>query len=113
MIWGELFQPKRGLNFNCGQFANFLCLFLAAIYLVVVAAIAAFVGQHVMGKLVKILGRASLIIFVVAFTIFVSAIALGEHYLNFTIINYMYIVCHKLYILYKIWYGLFICKLHL
>ncbi|KAM7490381.1 hypothetical protein LguiA_033302 [Lonicera macranthoides] len=48
-----------------------------AIYLVVVAAIAAFIGQHAMGKLVKILGRASLIIFVVAFTIFVSAIALG------------------------------------
>ncbi|KAM7493250.1 hypothetical protein LguiB_027859 [Lonicera macranthoides] len=48
-----------------------------ALYLVAVAAIAAFIGQHVMGKLIKILGRASLIIFVLAFTIFVSAIGLG------------------------------------
>ncbi|KAL5729230.1 hypothetical protein ACHQM5_002206 [Ranunculus cassubicifolius] len=48
-----------------------------ALYFVVVATIAAFVGQHVVRRLITILGRASLIIFILAFTIFVSAISLG------------------------------------
>ncbi|KAF8393376.1 hypothetical protein HHK36_021619 [Tetracentron sinense] len=48
-----------------------------ALYLVAVATIAAFVGQHVVRKLIIILGRASLIIFILAFTIFISAISLG------------------------------------
>ncbi|KAA8525295.1 hypothetical protein F0562_007150 [Nyssa sinensis] len=48
-----------------------------AVYFVVVATIGAFIGQHVVRKLIKILGRASLIIFILAFTIFVSAISLG------------------------------------
>lgn len=50
---------------------------LPALYFVVVATIAALVGQHVVRKLISILGRASLIIFILAFTIFVSAISLG------------------------------------
>lgn len=41
------------------------------------ATIAALVGQSVVRKIISILGRASLIIFVLAFTIFVSAISLG------------------------------------
>ncbi|GKB11350.1 sulfite exporter TauE/SafE family protein 3-like protein [Tanacetum coccineum] len=48
-----------------------------AAYFLIVATIAAFVGQHVVRKIIMILGRASLIIFILAFTIFVSAISLG------------------------------------
>ncbi|KAI3691173.1 hypothetical protein L2E82_49392 [Cichorium intybus] len=48
-----------------------------AFYFLVVATIAAFVGQHVVRRIISILGRASLIIFILAFTIFVSAILLG------------------------------------
>lgn len=48
-----------------------------ALFFLVVATIAAFVGQHAVRKLIMILGRASLIIFILAFTIFVSAISLG------------------------------------
>ncbi|KAI3506236.1 hypothetical protein L1887_28592 [Cichorium endivia] len=48
-----------------------------AFYFLVVATIAAFVGQHVVRRIIIILGRASLIIFILAFTIFVSAISLG------------------------------------
>ncbi|KAF5208310.1 Sulfite exporter TauE/SafE family protein [Thalictrum thalictroides] len=48
-----------------------------ALYFVAVATIAAFIGQHVVRRLITILGRASLIIFILAFTIFVSAISLG------------------------------------
>lgn len=48
-----------------------------ALYFVAVATIAAFVGQHVVRKLILVLGRASLIIFILAFTIFVSAVSLG------------------------------------
>ena len=50
----------------------------AALYLFAVATVAAFVGQHVVRKLIIVLGRSSLIIFILAFTIFVSAISLGE-----------------------------------
>ncbi|XVE52090.1 hypothetical protein DITRI_Ditri02bG0093200 [Diplodiscus trichospermus] len=48
-----------------------------ALYLALVATIAAFVGQHVVGKVIKILGRASIIIFILAGMIFASAISLG------------------------------------
>ncbi|KAF8400795.1 hypothetical protein HHK36_014097 [Tetracentron sinense] len=48
-----------------------------ALYFIAVAAIAAFIGQYVVRKLIIILGRASLIIFILAFTMFVSAISLG------------------------------------
>lgn len=48
-----------------------------ALYFVAVATVAAFVGQHAVRKLINILGRASLIIFILAFTIFVSALSLG------------------------------------
>ncbi len=41
------------------------------------ATIAALVGQHVVTKVIAIIGRASLIIFILAATIFVSAISLG------------------------------------
>ncbi|CAL5371192.1 unnamed protein product [Camellia sinensis] len=42
-----------------------------------VATISAFVGQHVVRRVIAILGRASIIIFILALTIFVSAISLG------------------------------------
>ncbi|XXG47973.1 hypothetical protein AAC387_Pa02g2529 [Persea americana] len=48
-----------------------------ALYFIAVATIAAYVGQHVVRKIIIILGRASLIIFILALTIFVSAISLG------------------------------------
>ncbi|TVU40466.1 hypothetical protein EJB05_13932 [Eragrostis curvula] len=48
-----------------------------AIYFIIVAFIAAFVGQHLSRKLINWLGRASLIIFILAFVIFISAISLG------------------------------------
>ncbi|PKI57944.1 hypothetical protein CRG98_021659 [Punica granatum] len=48
-----------------------------ALYLVIVATIAAVIGQHVVRKLIILLGRASLIIFILALTIFVSALSLG------------------------------------
>ncbi|KAJ4835805.1 hypothetical protein Tsubulata_045040 [Turnera subulata] len=48
-----------------------------ALYFFAVATISALVGQHVVRRLIKVLGRASLIIFFLAFTIFVSAISLG------------------------------------
>ncbi|KAK1584528.1 hypothetical protein Q3G72_033749 [Acer saccharum] len=48
-----------------------------ALYFVAVATVAAFVGQCVVRKIIRILGRASLIIFILSFTIFVSAISLG------------------------------------
>lgn len=55
-----------------------LCINLAAIYFVAVATIAALVGQHVVRKIISIVGRASVIVFVLAFTIFLSAISLGK-----------------------------------
>ncbi|OAY36676.1 sulfite exporter TauE/SafE family protein 3 [Manihot esculenta] len=48
-----------------------------ALYFVAVATIAAFVGQHVVRRIIRILGRASIIIFILSFTIFVSAVSLG------------------------------------
>ncbi|CAN6162242.1 unnamed protein product [Urochloa humidicola] len=48
-----------------------------AVFFVVVAFIAAIIGQHLVRKLINWLGRASLIIFILAFMIFVSAVSLG------------------------------------
>ncbi|KAK6237485.1 hypothetical protein QUC31_002954 [Theobroma cacao] len=48
-----------------------------AAYFVLVATVAAFTGQHVVRKIIAVLGRASIIIFILALTIFISAISLG------------------------------------
>ncbi|XP_058766425.1 sulfite exporter TauE/SafE family protein 3-like [Vicia villosa] len=48
-----------------------------ASYLVLVATIAALTGQYVVRKIIAIFGRASIIVFILAFTIFLSAIGLG------------------------------------
>ncbi|XP_016551777.1 sulfite exporter TauE/SafE family protein 3 isoform X2 [Capsicum annuum] len=48
-----------------------------ALYFVAVATVAALAGQYVVRKIISIVGRASVIIFVLAFTIFVSALSLG------------------------------------
>ncbi|GAV64472.1 TauE domain-containing protein, partial [Cephalotus follicularis] len=48
-----------------------------ALYLFGVAIIATFVGQHGVRRLIDMLGRASIIIFILTFTIFVSALLLG------------------------------------
>ncbi|GMY17626.1 sulfite exporter TauE/SafE family protein 3-like [Fagus crenata] len=49
-----------------------------ALYFSAVATFAAFIGQHIVRKLIILFGRASLIIFILAFTIFVSAISLDS-----------------------------------
>ncbi|CAA6657588.1 unnamed protein product [Spirodela intermedia] len=48
-----------------------------AAYFMFLATLAAFTGQHIVRKLIMLLGRASLIIFVLSLIIFVSAISLG------------------------------------
>ncbi|XP_027929898.1 sulfite exporter TauE/SafE family protein 3-like [Vigna unguiculata] len=48
------------------------------LYFVAVSTLAAFVGQVLVKKLVALLGRASLIIFILSGTIFVSALSLGS-----------------------------------
>jgi uncharacterized membrane protein YfcA len=48
-----------------------------ALYFILVATIAAWIGQHVVRKLIQYMGRASLIIFILASSIFVSAVSLG------------------------------------
>ncbi|KAK8472579.1 hypothetical protein PHAVU_002G245000 [Phaseolus vulgaris] len=48
-----------------------------ALYFVAVATAAALVGQHLVRKVIAILGRTSLIIFILALTVFVSGISLG------------------------------------
>lgn len=50
----------------------------AASYFVLVATFAALAGQHVVRRVIAILGRTSIIIFILALTIFVSAISLGK-----------------------------------
>ncbi|MQL83335.1 hypothetical protein Taro_015836 [Colocasia esculenta] len=63
---------------HCNLKLSVLFLVLvAAAYFILLATIAAFTGQHIVRKLIMLLGRASLIIFVLALTIFVSAISLG------------------------------------
>ncbi|MED6144232.1 hypothetical protein PIB30_013839 [Stylosanthes scabra] len=48
-----------------------------ALYFTLVATIAAIVGQHIVRKLIDIFGRASLIIFILASSSFISAVTLG------------------------------------
>ncbi|XP_020216076.1 sulfite exporter TauE/SafE family protein 3 [Cajanus cajan] len=48
-----------------------------ALYFVAVATAAALSGQHLVRKLIAILGRTSLIIFILSLTVFVSGISLG------------------------------------
>ncbi|KAK9946696.1 hypothetical protein M0R45_012144 [Rubus argutus] len=48
-----------------------------AVYYTAVATFAAVVGQHIVRRMIIVFGRASLIIFILAFMIFVSAISLG------------------------------------
>lgn len=68
---------NQGQNLN--QFKYLLSdYFLVALYFVAVSTIAAIVGQVLVRKLVALLGRASLIIFILSATIFVSAISLGK-----------------------------------
>jgi hypothetical protein len=49
----------------------------AALFFTTLAFFAAIVGQRVARKLIGLLGRASLIIFILSFTIFISALSLG------------------------------------
>ncbi|KAI3936915.1 hypothetical protein MKW92_043758 [Papaver armeniacum] len=49
----------------------------SALYFFAVATLAALAGQHVVGKIIAILGRASIIIFILVFTMIISTILLG------------------------------------
>lgn len=69
----ELTTVTRVITNNC-------VLYVAASYFALVATIAAFTGQHVVRKVIVVLGRASIIIFILALTIFISAISLGTFY---------------------------------
>ncbi|CAJ1938425.1 unnamed protein product [Sphenostylis stenocarpa] len=50
---------------------------VVALYLVAIATVASLFGQHLVRKMIAILGRASIIIFVLTFTLCVSAVLLG------------------------------------
>lgn len=58
---------------------RFLLMRHTALYLSLVATIAALVGQHIVRRLIILFGRASLIVFILAGTIFISAVSLGKH----------------------------------
>ncbi|WOK91423.1 hypothetical protein Cni_G00114 [Canna indica] len=58
-----------------------------ALYLIFVATVAAFVGQHVVKRLILLMGRASLIIFILASMIFISAVSLGKQMLSFDAVD--------------------------
>jgi len=51
---------------------------VAALYFVSIATAAALVGQHLVRKAITILGRASVIIFILTFTLIISAVLLGK-----------------------------------
>ena len=70
----------HGFLYICiNVYAYIHCNLSAAAYYTAVATIAAIIGQHVVRRLITIFGRASLIIFILAFMIFVSAISLGKY----------------------------------
>ena len=54
--------------------------YLAALYFVAIATAAALVGQHLVRKAIAILGRASVIIFILTLTLSVSAVLLGKYH---------------------------------
>lgn len=80
--YGSALRPPSYLSSFCNGVCTTNLPFLspnhAALYFVAISLVAAFVGQHVVRRLIEIMGRASLIIFILAFTIFVSAISLGK-----------------------------------
>uniref|UniRef100_A0A453QSZ8 Sulfite exporter TauE/SafE family protein n=1 Tax=Aegilops tauschii subsp. strangulata TaxID=200361 RepID=A0A453QSZ8_AEGTS len=51
-----------------------------AVYLTILAFFAAIVGQRVVRKLIDLLGRASIIVFILSFMIFISALSLGTRF---------------------------------
>ncbi|XP_025979875.1 sulfite exporter TauE/SafE family protein 3-like [Glycine soja] len=53
-----------------------MCIF-SALYLVVIATTIALVGQHLVRKAIAILGRASVIIFILTLTLSVSVVLFG------------------------------------
>ena len=91
---------KSRLLINIIMILDFYFILLyAAAYFVLVATIAALTGQHVVRKIIAVLGRASIIIFILAFTIFVSAISLGTfHYFNWKSYGLFYFYFHFLFL---------------
>lgn len=82
----ELF---RGSNYHYVTRKLMLIFYIwiyAATYFVSVATIAALVGQHVIRRVIALFGRASIVIFILAMTIFTSAISLGIYQLSSSLI---------------------------
>jgi len=74
-IWAPKLESHAILASETSFFQNSSSLISnTALYSVAVATVASFLGQSVARKLINLLGRASLIIFILSFTIFVSAI---------------------------------------
>lgn len=73
----------------------FVFLFFAALYLMAVSVLAGFWGQFFIRKLITILRRASLIVFILSGVIFASALTMGthsffQHYLNLNMLQWSF-----------------------
>ncbi|KAJ0075557.1 hypothetical protein Patl1_34282 [Pistacia atlantica] len=73
----ELGNPSSGIKCHRDLCHDIFCINVSPLYFVAVTTVAALIGQHVVRKIINILGRASIIVFILAFTIFISAISLG------------------------------------
>ena len=62
----------------CESLLTHLFVFFVAMYLMSISILAGFWGQYFIRKLVTILGRASIIVFILSGVIFVSALTMGE-----------------------------------
>lgn len=56
---------------------------MAALYLIFVSILAGFWGQFFIRKLIAVLKRASLIVFILSAVIFASALTMGKSKINF------------------------------
>jgi hypothetical protein len=81
--YGNIFLPNvlNGCYIICQLWTQLVCLVFLAAYFIAVAFIAAIISQHYVRKLISWLGRASLIIFILASMIFISAISLDTIFL--------------------------------
>lgn len=74
--WTESLKQS---NLLCSDYVKTLyCIYFAALYLFTVSVLAGFVGQLFVRKLLRILGRASIIVFILSGVIFASALTMGK-----------------------------------
>jgi hypothetical protein len=79
--FSHIFFLLDSYKVSCSWTCSFV--FSSAAYFAAVAFIATITGQHSVRGLIKWLGRASLIIFILASIIFISAISLGTIFYTF------------------------------